>query len=113
VRSGTGTSSQLLFGSLALGFGAGILQFLAFAPLAKDKGGEGTQVGIWLWLGNLLFVLVLLARWAQDGFSKRTGPPVLGSLVGLLAFSLHVFVFSAPPWPARLLPRPTGTCTEG
>jgi len=112
-----GTFSQLLFGSLALGFAAAILQFilaltprislvalgnavllfLVFAPLATDKGGEGTQLGIWLWLGNLLFFLILLARWTQDGFSKKTGPPVLGSLVGLLAFGFHVFVFSSPP----------------
>jgi hypothetical protein len=106
-----------LFGSLYLAYAAAVLQLVlaftprfsvltlgnalllatAYAPLATNRLDLGSRVGFGLWLGNLVFVFVLFARWAAAGDSARAGLPVLGSLLGLAAFGLHVFVFASVP----------------
>ena len=68
-----------------------------YAPLAIERLDLGSRVGFGLWLGNLVFSLVLFARWAVSGAAARVALPVMGSLFGLTAFGLHVFMFASPP----------------
>jgi hypothetical protein len=66
-------------------------------PLLSNQLSLGTQVGCWLWVGNGLISFILLAQWAGRGMTWRDSLPVLGSLFGLVAFGLHVFVFANTP----------------
>jgi hypothetical protein len=68
----------------------------AWVPLATNTLDTARQVGLALWLANLVCFLWLLA-----GASVRTAGRVvwrvLVSLLGLASFALHVFVVSAVP----------------
>src|SRR5579884_469383 len=107
-----------LYGSLCVTFGAAAVQLVlafwprfswlalvnalllatVFVPLATNSLDVGTRAGFWLWLANLLcscvLVVRLMLRWANDDFSGRATPLAVGSLVGLLAYGVHVLEFS-------------------
>src|SRR4051812_9200024 len=75
--------------------GSAILLSTVVAPTVIDRLTLGTQVGGWLWLANVLYLGLLIARWNKTG-----GITVLSLLVGVfgcLAFGFHVVIFAAIP----------------
>ena len=77
--------------------GNAVLLALVWVPLATNSLVLGTRVGWCLFGGSVVCFLVLLVRWAEERGIGKTGPHVLTSLLGLLAFGFHVFLFSATP----------------
>jgi hypothetical protein len=80
-----------------IALGNGLLLTTVFVPLATNQLSLGTQIGTWLWFGNVCFYLLLLARWTVSPEAARAYLPMLGSLFGMLTFGLHVFLFAACP----------------
>jgi hypothetical protein len=79
-----------------LAFCNALLLFTVFVPLATNRLTVGTQIGYALWFVNFVFLMALFVRWT-DLKQPKGGLPVIGSIVGLLAFGSHVFIFSACP----------------
>lgn len=79
-----------------LALGNALMLLTVFVPLAINRLNDGTRVGWWLWLINGLFSTALAVRWSAKPRLKEC-LPVLGSVIGLLAFGSHVFIFSACP----------------
>jgi hypothetical protein len=77
--------------------GNALLLSTVFVPYATNRLTIGTRVGWALWSANFFFFLVLLVRWTVPPNSQQPGLPVLVSLLGLVLYGLHVFVFSAVP----------------
>src|SRR5436190_1889290 len=76
-----------------LALGNALLLLTVFTPLATNRLDLGTRVGCYLLLGNLLFCFLLMLRWGRNPTLPHAGTPAIISLIGLIAFGLHVLMF--------------------
>jgi hypothetical protein len=94
-------SAQLLLGVYprlsVIGIGNAAMLFTVVAPLLINSLTLGTQVGTWLWFGNVVCFSIMLVSLAIKATAGQDARRLLFSGLGLVSFGIHVFIFAACP----------------